>query len=158
MVKIIGQAKEDIENQGAKSNLPKDKISPQMIESIYPAGAFDTNKHNRRINNEYHFDAYSRANMPINNTTKAVREVVRHFFGTDNERINDLLNGVSNIKEQINDRLVATNYQIGLYREGLDKVYVPTVEENLEAKNKAWAEIEKSRNFSDNLGITPGGM
>ena len=42
------------------------------------------------------------------------------------------------------------NYQLGLYREGLDKVYVPSPQENLAEKNKAWAEIAKS----DDLGLS----
>lgn len=156
MVKIIGLAKEDIERQGSAATLPKDKILPEMVESIYPAAAFDTNRHNRRINDEYYFDASSPAKMPVNNTTDAVREVSRYFFGTDAERVNDLLNGVSNIKQHINDKLVAVNYQLGLYREGLDKVYVPTPEQNLQERNKAWADIERSRAVDNDLGLSPG--
>lgn len=154
MVKIIGLAKEDIESQGTAGTLPKDKILPEMVESIYPASAFDTNKHSRAISEEYYFNANSPAHMPVNNTTNAVREVARHFFGTDSTRLNDMLNGVSNVKQYINDRLVSVNYQLGLYREGLDNVYVPSVEENLKYKNKAWAEIE-SQDENDRLYISP---
>ncbi|WFF38414.1 hypothetical protein LU290_09210 [Moraxella nasibovis] len=94
--------------------------------------------------------------MPVNNTTDAVREVSRYFFGTDAERVNDLLNGISNIKQHINDKLAAVNYQLGLYREGLDKVYVPTPEQNLQERNKAWADIERSRDVDNDLGLSPG--
>lgn len=154
MVKIIGLAKEDIESRGAVGSLPKDKILPAMIESIYPASAFDTNKHSRVISEEYYFNANSPAHMPVNNTTKAVREVARYFFGTDSTRLNDLLNGVSNVRQYINDKLVSVNYQLGLYREGLDTVYVPSVEENLEYMNKAWADIER-HDENDRLYISP---
>lgn len=144
MVKIIGLAKRDIEEKGMQKTLPKDKIIPEMVMSIYPAAAHDNSKIGRRIRDEYYFDASSPAKMPVNNMTDSVREVIRYFFGTDNRNLENMLNGVGNVKEIINDKLVAVNYQIGLYREGLDKVYVPSPAERDQDRNLAWSEIAKN--------------
>ncbi len=142
-MKIIGLAKQDIENQGSKPSIPGNLVVPELVESIYPAAAIDSIKASRRIESEYFFDADSPASMPVNHLTESVKEVVRHFFGQKSKMTKELINGSVRVRDHITEQLTATNYQLSLYREGLAKSYEPSAEANLEEKNKAWAEIAK---------------